>query len=180
MTYNNKSLKIESEYGILLHRDIITYMTERKDTMWNPDKSVVLSSICTKIAIGLVVVSVIVMPGWLPAFAGYTGNDTEVVRSLLVTFYACAVPGFMSLLCLNRLLVNIRRGEVFAAKNVRLLRALSWCSFLVAAILFISGFYYVVFMFVAIAAALLGLILRVIKNVFEQAIVIKQENDYTI
>ena len=33
---------------------------------------------------------------------------------------------------------------------------------------------------VVIAAAFFGLILRVIKNVFEQAIVIKEENDFTI
>lgn len=148
--------------------------------MWNPDKSVILSSVCTKIALGLVVVAVIVTPRWLPTYAGYTANDTEMIRLLLITFYTCALPGFVSLLCLNRLLVNIKRGEVFAAKNVRLLRILSWCSFLVAAILLISGFYYIVFVFVAIAAALLGLILRVIKNVFEQAIAIKHENDYTI
>jgi len=148
--------------------------------MWNPDKSVTLSSICTKIAFFLAVAAAVTAPKWLPAYMGYTGSDMDIMQPLLVTFYSCALPGFASLICLNRLLANIRRGEIFDEKNVRLLRILSWCSFLVAAILLVSGFYYILFVFIAIFAALLGLILRVIKNVFEQAIAIKQENDYTI
>lgn len=148
--------------------------------MWNPDKSVILSSICTKIAIVLVIVAALAMPKLVPTYVEYTGKNTEIILSLLVTIYACAVPGLFSLICLDRLIANIKRGEVFTEKNVRLLRVLSWLSFIVSLILFISGFYYILFLIIAVCAAFLGLILRVIKNVFEQAIIIKQENDYTI
>lgn len=148
--------------------------------MWNPDKSVTLSAICTKAAIVLVIIAAIAMPKLVPTYVEYAGKNTEITHSLLVTVYACAVPGLVSLLGLDRLLANIRRGEVFAQKNVRLLRALSWCSFTVSVILFISGFYYILFVIIAVGAAFLGLILRVIKNVFEQAIILKQENDFTI
>ncbi|ADY56279.1 hypothetical protein Sgly_1984 [Syntrophobotulus glycolicus DSM 8271] len=148
--------------------------------MWNPNKSVILSSICTKAAIVLVILTAFAMPHLVPTYVNFAGKDPEIIRPLLLTVYACALPGLLSLICLNRLLANIRQGEVFAEKNVRLLRVLSWCSFIVSAILFISGFYYILFVMIAICAAFLGLILRVIKNVFEQAIVIKQENDFTI
>lgn len=148
--------------------------------MWNPNKSVILSSTCTKAAIVLVIIAAFAMPYLIPTYVNYTGKNPEVINSLLLTVYACALPGLVSLVCLNRLLANIRRDEVFAEKNVKLLRALSWCSFIVAAILFFSGFYYILFVIMAVCAAFLGLILRVIKNVFERAIVIKQENDFTI
>jgi len=155
-------------------------LRERNDTMWNPDKSVILSSICTKTAIALVILAAIAMPKLIPTYVEYTGKNTEIMHSLLLTVYACAVPGLLSLVCLHRLLANIRREEVFAEKNVSLLRMLSWCSFIVSVILFISGFYYILFVIIAVCAAFLGLILRVIKNVFEQAIIIKRENDFTI
>ncbi|NLI93445.1 MAG: DUF2975 domain-containing protein [Peptococcaceae bacterium] len=148
--------------------------------MWNPNRSVILSSICTKAAIALVIISAFAMPYLIPTYVNYTGKTPEIIPSLLITVYACALPGLVSLICLDRLLANIRREEVFAEKNVKLLRALSWCSFVVSAILFISGFYYILFVIIAVCAAFLGLILRVIKNVFERAILIKQENDFTI
>ncbi|AHF09236.1 MULTISPECIES: DUF2975 domain-containing protein [Dehalobacter] len=148
--------------------------------MWNPSKSVRLSSICTKIAIVLVICAAFAMPNLIPTYVNYTGKDPEIIHSLLLTVYACVLPGMLSLICLGRLLSNIRREEVFIEKNVKLLRVLSWCSFVVSAILFISGFYYILFVIIAVCAAFLGLILRVIKNVFEQAIVIKRENDFTI
>ena len=148
--------------------------------MWNPNKSEILSSICTKAAIVLVIIAAFAMPYLIPKYVTFTGKDPDIVHSLLLTVYACALPGLVSLICLDRLLVNIRREEVFAIKNVKLLRALSWCSFVFSVILFISGFYYILFVIIAVCAAFLGLILRVIKNVFEKAIIIKQENDFTI
>lgn len=148
--------------------------------MWNPTKSVRLSSICTKIAMVLVIGAAFVIPELIPTYVNYTGKNPEISQSLLITVYLCILPAMVSLICLDRLLFNIRREEVFVEKNVKILRALSWCSFVVSAILFISGFYYILFVIIAICAAFLGMILRVIKNVFDQAIAIKHENDFTI
>ena len=44
----------------------------------------------------------------------------------------------------------------------------------------VSCAYYIPFFFVAIAAGFVGLIVRVIKNVFAEAIALKDENDFTI
>ena len=40
--------------------------------------------------------------------------------------------------------------------------------------------YYMPFLIVSAAAAFVGLILRVVKNVFAEAVRLKDENDYTI
>lgn len=148
--------------------------------MWNLSRSVKLSSICTKVAVVLVICAAFAMPNLVATYVDYTGKNPEIIHSLLLTIYACVLPGMISLICLDRLLANIKREEIFVEKNVKLLRVLSWCSFIVSAILFISGFYYILFVIIAVCAAFLGLILRVIKNVFEQAMVIKIENDFTI
>jgi hypothetical protein len=113
-------------------------------------------------------------------YVAYTAKDPGIIVPLLLTIYACSVPGLIAMFSLDRLLTNINRKDVFIDKNVKHLRAISWCSFAVSAILFVSGFYYLLFMLVAVAAAFFGLILRVVKNVIEQAVIIKNENDYTI
>ena len=79
-----------------------------------------------------------------------------------------------------RLLGNIRRGEVFIPGNVRCLRLVSWCCVGAGAVCLASSFFYLPFAAVAIAAGFMALIVRIVKNVFEQAIRMKDELDYTI
>ena len=148
--------------------------------MWNPGKSVQASSICTKIVIVCVICAGVAAPYLVKGYVTYTMKNPAIITPLLATIYACAVPGLIALFSLDRLLVNIKAKDVFIEKNVKHLRVISWCSFAVSAILFVSGFYYLLFVLVAVAAAFFGLILRVVKNVIEQAVAIKNENDFTI
>ena len=148
--------------------------------MWNPSKSVMVSSICTKIVIAMVICTAFVAPFLVKSYVSYTLRDPYVIKPLLATIYACAVPGLTALFCLDRLLANIKKKEVFIEKNVKYLRVISWCSFAVSGILLVSGSYYLLFLMISVAAAFFGLILRVVKNVIEHAIIIKNENDFTI
>ncbi|MDD4565128.1 MAG: DUF2975 domain-containing protein [Eubacteriales bacterium] len=148
--------------------------------MWNPSKSVLASSICTKLIIVIVIGFLIAAPCLVKGYVAYAFKNPDIIIPLLVTIYACALPGLISLFSLDRLLANIKAKNVFVEKNVRYLRVISWCSFAVSAILFVFGFYYLLSLLVAIAAAFFGLILRVVKNVIEQAVIIKNENDFTI
>lgn len=148
--------------------------------MWNPSKSTIASSICTKIVICIVIGFMVAAPYLVKSYVAYTMKNPYVITPLLVTIYACAVPGLVALFSLDRLLANIKAKKVFIEKNVKHLRMISWCSFAVSGILFLSGFYYLLFLIVAVAAAFFGLILRVVKNVIEQAVIIKNENDFTI
>lgn len=81
---------------------------------------------------------------------------------------------------LLRLLWQVRRGNVFTATNVALLRGLSWCCLLAGALFLWLGVFFLVSFAVAFVAVLVGLCLRVVKNAFAEAILLKEENDYTV
>jgi hypothetical protein len=107
-----------------------------------------------------------------------TGQSVFV--PLIVTLYCSAVPAILLVIALDRLLSNIRHDKVFIPANVKILRLISYCCFAVSVIFIYFSFIRPFAWLVVIAAAFFGLILRVIKNVFEQAIILKEENDFTI
>lgn len=148
--------------------------------MWNSNKSVLVSSVCTKIVIVIVIIVTVMSPYLVKNYVAFTMKDPDIIIPLIMTIIACAVPGLIALFSLDRLLTNIKMKEVFIEKNVRHLRVISWCSFAVSIVSLVSGFYYLLFLLISIAAAFFGLILRVVKNVIEEAMIIKNENDLTI
>ena len=79
-----------------------------------------------------------------------------------------------------KLLFNIKKEEVFIPKNATYLRIVSWCSFAIALITFVGGFFYMPLLFIAMAGFFAGVLLRVVKNVMYSAIELKQDNDLTI
>jgi hypothetical protein len=82
---------------------------------------------------------------------------------------------------LDRLLSNIRKEEIFIPQNVSYLRGISWACFAMCVpCLFVAVYGSQTFLFIMVAAAFMGLILRVVKNVIEAAVLIKEENDYTV
>ena len=61
-----------------------------------------------------------------------------------------------------------------------MLRIISWCCFGIAALFFVLTFFRMLALIITFAAALFGMIMRVLKNVFELAVELRQENDFTI
>lgn len=102
------------------------------------------------------------------------------VRWFAACVYACNFPAFVLLWNMNRLLANLRRGIVYVAENVRLLRTVSYCCF--AACLICLGFGAAVptVLMVFFAAGFMGLIVRIVKNAFEQAVAMQDELDFTV
>jgi hypothetical protein len=149
--------------------------------MWNKDKSVILSSVCTRLVIAVVAAAAIALPFlYKGGFFLERSLPQDMAAYLLPILYAACIPAFIALILLDRLLANIRRGNVFTPANVRILRVLSWICFAAAAILFGGGFVSYVFALTGAMAAFIGLILRVVKNVFAAAVALKDENDFTI
>ena len=99
---------------------------------------------------------------------------------LMVSIYSGSVFAWLCLYRLWGLLANIRRGDVFIEANVAHMRAISWCCAAAAAICVLSAAYYPPFAFVAVAAGFMALIVRIVKNAFEQAIAMKDELDLTV
>ena len=107
----------------------------------------------------------------------FTQTDTYI---LAVCLYLCNAPGFMLLYDMERLLKNLRNGRVFIPENVSYLRRISWCCF-IAALLCLAGCLYVrALSFIAVAAGFMGLVVRIVRNVFAQAIPMRDELDLTV
>ena len=118
---------------------------------------------------------------WFLRTSRYEGiNDTSHLVWGLITLYAASAAAYVLLWNLYRLLVNIEEEQVFVADNVHHLRAASWCCMAVALLCLGGAVFYLPMVMVAAAAAFMGLIVRIIKNVFQRAIGMKAELDLTI
>jgi len=69
---------------------------------------------------------------------------------------------------------------VFINGNVELLRRISWTCFMGAGLAAVSTYYYLPWLFLAAAAAFMGLIVRVVKNVVAKAVELQDEVDSII
>ncbi|WP_418666849.1 DUF2975 domain-containing protein [Allofournierella sp.] len=152
--------------------------------MWSEKNSIALSQIAVKVFLVILVgcdVGGWWLVDWFLDWPRYMPMNDLAHRVLfLASLYAASVPAYCILLCLARLLGNIREGQVFIPQNVRALRSASWCCAAAALVCLASCFYYIPFLAVAVAAAFMALIIRIIKNVFEQAIGMKAELDLTV
>lgn len=92
---------------------------------------------------------------------------------LLVCALVCCVVIFLMLL-------HIRKGKVFSLKTVSFIRFISWDCLFIGLVLLAAQYFHPLAIIVALAVAFLGLCLRVVKNVIEEAITIKDENDLTV
>ena len=150
--------------------------------MWNSIKSVRLSLFCTRAVMLLVVICAAAAPKLIERYMNFAFMPIEGSSLLrfMAILYLCCIPAMTALVCLHILLSNIRRERVFVPSNVKLLRGISWCCFAAALVLVFTAKYYLLLGITAVAVAFIGLILRVVKNVIEEAVAIKAENDGTI
>lgn len=99
---------------------------------------------------------------------------------LIICLYVCNVPGFVLLWCMDQLLRNLRQGKVFEDDNVRLLKNISICCFVVSVISLSLCTRIYSLGIVALMTAFMGLIVRIVKNVFSSAIAMRSELDLTV
>ena len=166
----------------------------------NQDKSVKLSMLC------VVLFALILLAADLAALVGLKEIITEDPAmihinsglyvlyswrgiSLLICFLLSSVFVWIALMQLYLLLRNLRQGDVFVAENVHRMRIVSRCCFGAAFIGLIAGIFcihedlaaYLPILFcMTLAAAFMGLIVRIVKNSFEAAISMKEELNLTI
>ena len=156
--------------------------------MWNRHRSLVLSKVCVVL---LGAADLAVMGGcpwilqWLLGYSQSAGTrfqsaSTQFTVFFYITIYAGGLLALLVLYHLLRLLNNIGRGDVFVDENVVRLRYISWLCGLAAVLAAVSAFYYVPWAALAVAAAFMCVIVRVIKNVMAEAVEMRQEMNYTI
>jgi len=112
------------------------------------------------------------------AFENY---KTEVwITVTAVSLYLALIPAFAAIITLERLLSNIRKSDLFVKKNVVCLKILYICCFAESVIFFGLGFFYMLSFVISFAALFMGLMLRIVKNLIEEAVILKEESDFTI
>ena len=162
-------------------------ISKESGLMWNKDKSLILSRILTVAA----VMAAIIVAFFIPAIAEWYEYEMSVEANsfldrssmfipMCITLYVCDALALAALWNLNILLRNINKNEVFIQKNTNCLRRISWICMGVGAMMMIFGLWSSIFVFFGMCALMFGLIMRVLKNVFEKAVEIKSENDFTI
>jgi len=149
--------------------------------MWNGRRSIALSRFCVLIFMALFVCVAAAAPWIVRWFLGFSRAFLKGAEPcFLATIYSGFAAAMILLFCLFRLLRRIEAEQVFVSENVEDLRRISWSCFAGAMICLASSFYYFPWIFVSVSAAFMGLIVRVVKNVFAQAVELKNESDYTI
>ncbi|MCR5718670.1 MAG: DUF2975 domain-containing protein [Oscillospiraceae bacterium] len=153
--------------------------------MWNKDRSLLLS-------LGLVRALLIIIPvlclcsPWMVRWYDLTDLDGiglldgSVFVPLMLCLNTAGVCAMVCLVYLYRLLANIRKSEVFVHQNCKCLRIISWCCLLASVPFAVFGLWRFLSFVMAFTALFFGIILRVVKNVIEQAVALREENDYTI
>ena len=167
---------------------------------WNQDKSVKLSLVCVALfALILLVGDVLVILGLRELIGGdpaatAVNSGLYVLYSwrgvsLLICFLLFSIVAWIALAQLYLMLMNLKKDNVFVEENVRRMRIASWCCFGAAFLGLIAGILCIhedlaphlpVLFCLTLAAAFMGLIVRIVKNSFEAAIRMKDELDLTI
>ncbi len=154
-------------------------------------KSKKLSIIISLILTILLFASLIFLTYWLPNVVtsmidttdnvGNRENITQVGRTfVLVDAYGMVAVAYVAVTLIFLLLRSVFRGRVFEKVTFRLLSAISWCCFAEGVFMMLLVVYFQLAAGLAIGACMVGLCLRVVKNVIEEAARIKAENDFTI
>lgn len=147
---------------------------------YDSDKSITLSRVCV-LLFSLTTAVLDVGAYWFVGFfIALRGMSWQQGIFMMISIYVCSVFVWIVLYRLWRLLDSIRLGRVFTAENVNCLRSISRCCFAAAIVCLVSCAYYLPFLIVAVAAAFMALIVRIVKNAFQQAISMKDELDLTV
>ena len=117
----------------------------------------------------------------LPDNTGERAHLTEIDNFLIhAGAYSILLLAFAGDSMLFALLLLVIKGRVFTGASVALIRGISWCLMLIGLVFTVLVKYFTLSIFVGFVFFFLGISIRVVKNVIEQAVHIKEENDFTI
>lgn len=111
------------------------------------------------------------------------------VRLLSFPFYAVVPAGYAALLCIDKLLTNIKKDLVFEAETLKYLNIISYACVYASVVGIVSVVislvsdvydFIIVFSLLSLGELFMAIVLQVIKQVFRKAIDIKEENELTI
>lgn len=150
-----------------------------------------ISTVISLVLTVILVAALCVLTAWLPMVVdsmidvadniGDRASITEAGRMfVLIDAYVMVAVAFVAVALLFFLLRAVLMERIFTPSATRLIAAISWCCFAEGALFLLIGVYFQLAFGVSVAACFVGLCLRVVKNVIEEATRIKSENDFTI
>ena len=158
-----------------------------KDLLWNSKKSIILTKFCI---LALIVISVIMMfcgRYLISRFLSMTGgakiNISKELSLYIITFisYILGIIAQVTLFCMLKFVTNLEKDLVFIPQNIKWLRFISFgCLSAGLLLIVVAVVYHKLYLIFSLAALFMMLIVRVIKNAFEQAVKMKEELDLTI
>ena len=147
---------------------------------WLKSKSILFSQIC--VVLFALLLAVLDLGCWriVNWFVALRGMDRQAVWGILAVLLLCSVFGWVLLWALWRLLGNLRQARVFTEENIALLQRVSLCCAAAALICVAGCFFYLPFLIAVAAASFMALIVRIVRNVFQKALDMKNELDLMI
>ena len=154
------------------------------------DKTTGLTHFAVRLCYILLAVSVIAFPVLMKAQEGdgyYFVMLAVHGKYLIYPFYAVVPLGYAALICLDKILSNIKKDIVFDEKNTKLLNILTYCCFAASLVGLVS---YVIIavkyksietvILLSFGEAFMALVVRVVRNILKRAIEIKNEYDLVV
>lgn len=151
-----------------------------------PHLSVAISFFFAAVFGTIMLLLLVTMPFLIGTYLDALSSVLCDMRGQVIAFcYSAVIPVFIADLMLIFLLGKVKKKEIFSTASVGLLRGISWCCFVEFTVMIIFSFifpfpYSPITLVIGFIAVFLGIVLRVVKNVIEEACVIKEENDFTI
>ena len=154
------------------------------------DKSAGVTQLAVRACYFLLAASVILFPYLMKMQEGDALYFVMIAghgRYLIFPFYAVVPLGYIALICLDKILSNLKCDRVFDLKNVKYLNIITYCCLIASFIGLVSYIIIAVIyksietvILLSFGEAFMALVVRVVRNVFKKAIEIKEENDLTI
>lgn len=147
--------------------------------MKTDNKPIILSIIFTSLFALAMTFLTFSIPWLVPFLCEFLKHEKDVTFMTVVSYLA--VPaGWGAVVLLYKILFNINNKKVFFKDNVKYLNILSWLCIYVGVVSAVATSRYIAFLFVSISAFFIGLIIRIVRNIIQEAISLKEENELTI
>lgn len=146
--------------------------------------SVIISLAIALITLAALIVIALVLPKLVDSYIDLRGrndyfSDSDRIQVKII-LYVILIPAFAADIFLLALLNLVAKKKVFTELAVGLLRFISLCCFAEVVLFTVISKFFLLGLVIAFAALFLGIVLRVVKNVIEEATAIKAENDFTV
>ncbi len=154
------------------------------------DKTTGITHFAVRLCYVLLAAAVVAFPVLMKAHEGdwyYFVMIAVHGKYLIYPFYAVVPAGYIALICLDKILSNIKKDIVFDNSNIKLLNIITVCC-LYAAVVGLVSFVIIAVLYKSIETVILlafgegfmALVVRVVRNIMKKAIEIKEDNDLVV